>query len=1541
MLGAPPSPPVSANATDPGRIRRAADAPRNYQIELAKRAIESNIIAVADTGSGKTMVAVILLKHMVVQARNEAKKTGGKRKMAFFVVDRVPLVTQQYEYIHNNSDIALKELCGSMGVDSYSNSEWGQIFEEHEAIVLTGQILYNILQHAFWKIEDCCLIIFDECHHAVGDHNYRLIMREFYEAAEKDQRPKIFGMTASPPKNKGPREFEASYHEKTLHSTIVAAPHDEIIKYVKLPEERCVRYVYAEGERERLKEESERDCANILLFCRLQENQSVMSTPLRNYEIAVEDLGPWGAKVLWEYSCNAMQQDSSVAKEDRNATINNAAVIVQDKLPKLKPCKNLSNVSPKIRALVDVLREYTNPNFCGIVFVQRRVFAHVLCHFIEECNQEFGQSFGLEHLKPVVLTGHVGKNDYLKFKMQLREQKRILQNFRKGDFNLLIATDVAEEGLDIRRCNLVIRFDVNLTLISFIQARGRARDMASDYVILQDASDHRDTLTKFKREEQQMRDWCNGLIGDRISRVVGGEDPDEDNDNDYEDMGLIQELAGIETVCIDPETGARLTFTSAIGLLSQYCDSLPSDIYTQGLKPKYQPIASEPGEQVYQVTLPPNAPASVFVSDALSTIVLARRSAAFKACKELHRLGVLTNRWLPFRKSSAVEDREANSANSGTEATAESATREYPVVEPKFWDHKIILTSDSNANQVRDQERTLHLSITVLEPWLYQVDGQEPSAGPSVLQSHRKLALLTKETLPQFDPIELFSETTSYRVEMKVMERKVELAYGQVQDLEQFTQKLFYHVHRKDVDVGSLNSGMRFLVAPLRWDASLSKDDTRDTQYLLEQAIDWADVTRATTPEYGTAIENSDLTWDRLQDLLLFEPTAKQRFYYPVALRKDLTPLSPIPVIHDICREKDHQGKPFSTMFQFDIRDLDQPIIQVTRVERSTNMLQTVKKQKAAQKKSAAQFLIPEHCMASPIAASVLHSAKWMVSVLTRLDGLLMASEFKHRFGLHSIQTQLILEALTASNKCYAMNFQRLEHLGDTFLKLMVTVDLFIRFPLLDEGSLTRKCSDRVNNQRLLRHSRSHQLGQYLIQGEIENTHFSQSHPRPPQKISNKTMADLIESTLGAAFLSGGLEAAFETAMVLLDPLDGIQNWADFATAYENLTSCPNDLHSPCNTPRSRQNASDLSNYENIEESLGYRFKDRLLLKQALTHASWSNTGIVGETGGSCYQRLEFLGDALLGMLVTDYCVKRYPNCGPGILHKTKTASVNFKTLGVLSITSGFHRHIIHFSPELGGNICSTVQQLQDAYEAAVTKKKKKKVSSIQPTQTAIPFSRSVSQRLIDAIDLAQTIPVVGPIPEQLEGEFWVHFDIPKVLGDVFESILGAIYIDSGWDYAVLQRHFDERIKPFLEKHISDNTLTSDPLTTFTQTIQAAGCQNAKIYSYNEGKLPKHIKEALPQPQLSQEPRRQGQDPNSVDQTAVLVIHDKLAGTAMAENTEKAKKILARDTVEILRNQLFWLDDYCTCPKRLKITLQLQQTLKSTSPPEDMLIPTF
>ena len=77
---------------------------------------------------------------------------------------------------------------------------------------------------------------------------------------------------------------------------------------------------------------------------------------------------------------------------------------------------------------------------------------------------------------------------------------------------------------------------------------------------------------------------------------------------------------------------------------------------------------------------------------------------------------------------------------------------------------------------------------------------------------------------------------------------------------------------------------------------------------------------------------------------------------------------------------------------------------------------------------------------------------------------------------------------------------------------------------------------------------------------------------------------------------------------------------------------------------------------EALEEKLGYRFTNRALLENALTHSSYANENkSKGETSN---ERLEFLGDSVLGMVVADHLYRTHPNMPEGELTRTRAALV-------------------------------------------------------------------------------------------------------------------------------------------------------------------------------------------------------------------------------------------------------------------------------------------
>ncbi|KAF9277388.1 Dicer-like protein 1 [Mortierella alpina] len=1422
---------------------KSQDTPRNYQVEVADRAMDGNVIAVSDTGTGKTLISVLLLKKVVALARREAEQTGQQHKVAFFVVNKVPLVFQQLDYITSNSDIDAKAIYGAMNVDSYDSAMWESIFRENEVIVLTGQILCNVLQHAYLKIRNA----------SSGNHCYREIMTEYYEEAHPSERPKIFGMTASPAQDKGTMSFSAKQLEQTMHAKIVTARYDDVLAFANRPSERVVIYENP------LDPGAPRIHTNLtagqLAICdileRMCEEDKKFKPILGSFKYAMDALGPWCAALIWKHAIEDLKGEFLDAKgynrERRLKAVETMESIVAGMERPLLDA-DLSMFTDKVQKLVQILRESSaRDGFCGILFVERRPAAHVLCDFLDECRR-FEMDFGLGTIRPAVLTGHGSKGDISRHMMQLKEQRRVLEGFRRGRFNLLVATDVAEEGLDIDRCRLVIRFDVKTTLISHIQSRGRARDRDSEYIIMQQRNDP-NHLQMITQKESDMRKWCNGLPVEQLiplhgSSGMGYDDDDDDDDGDDFGPGQMHELAGVETKYII-ETGARVTFASAVALVHQYCSSLPGDSYTR-LTPVFE-IGPDTmaGKWRCLLTMPPNAPFSNLLSEPFSKKGRAKRAVAFQACKKLHQLGALSDRMLPHPKRVYIEDEL-------DEVEMASAIDKYS-------------TSD---------------------------------------------------------PIELFFNGEPRYVDLDTVSQPLDFTNQQICELHEYQELLFSIILRNPVNMGSLHTGMRHIISPLRSDPEL--DNAVKNGLPPDQWIDWEEIKAGITTPKNSSLRPIDVSWDQLEDIVLFERSQAGRLYFATAFRDDLSPNSVIPSLvsgsreEEVCQEGMTFAEFYKTRRNCDIQDLTQPLIEVERVPRSENLLQPSKKQPRTARASHARFLIPELCLRIPVAASALRSARWMISVLDRVDGLLKTVECLRELGLASISPPLMLEALTASDAEYAMNYQRLELLGDTFLKFLVSVDLFIRFPLLDEGRLSVKREARVCNRHLFKRACHWRLDRFLIRTPPVNTHFNpasaaataaavplspeldfleeaapvaatekQQQPQvtacPSQwEISNKTMADLAEATLGAAFFTGGFNLGFAAGEILLGSLNGIACWDDFAKAYQRQNGNQGKPHDDDFVP-----ADGLGDLRKVERAIGYIFTHQRLLAEAFTHATFPKP----ET--PCYQRLEFLGDAVLDMLVTDYWVRRYPISGPGTLHLIKSASINNQVLGVLAIHLGLHRHILHASPSLGNDIRRAVQTLQDI------------------------------ELDVDAEGDAFLSEDIHGHRERLLGEYWDDLDLTKVLGDVLESVLGAIYVDSGWDYSTVQAFFNRAILPTLQKHLSIETLKPHPVTALTHRVQEAGCQRLSLKNIAADPAvvaaPVVPDTDAPEVALDDDSSWRSWREDVVPQPApvcAVMIHGHTVVTATDITIRAARKRAAKLTLAFMDADPEWLDKYCSCVKR-------------------------
>lgn len=117
---------------------------------------------------------------------------GGKR--TFFIVNTVALAKQQAEMIGRNVVFKTSVYTSDRDVDTWKQDRWLEEFAKYQIIVCTCQILLDVLKHGYLAMSHINLLVFDECHHGVGDHPMHGIMEQ-YLRARKEDRPRVIGLS--------------------------------------------------------------------------------------------------------------------------------------------------------------------------------------------------------------------------------------------------------------------------------------------------------------------------------------------------------------------------------------------------------------------------------------------------------------------------------------------------------------------------------------------------------------------------------------------------------------------------------------------------------------------------------------------------------------------------------------------------------------------------------------------------------------------------------------------------------------------------------------------------------------------------------------------------------------------------------------------------------------------------------------------------------------------------------------------------------------------------------------------------------------------------------------------------------------------------------------------------------------------------------------------------------------------------------------------------------------------------------------------------
>lgn len=451
-------------------------------------------------------------------------------------------------------------------------------------------------------------------------------------------------------------------------------------------------------------------------------------------------------------------------------------------------------------------------------------------------------------------------------------------------------------------------------------------------------------------------------------------------------------------------------------------------------------------------------------------------------------------------------------------------------------------------------------------------------------------------------------------------------------------------------------------------------------------------------------------------------------------------------------------------------------------------------------------------------------------------------------------------------------NYERLEFLGDSFLKMATTISIFTLIPNKDEFDyhcerMIMICNQNLfgvalqNNLKLQEYirSKSFERGTWypvlkLVHGK---THLKTLKQMDEHRLADKSIADVCEALIGAAYMTTRKDSNYDLAIQAVTRLVNhkrhpMMKWKDYYAAY----NMPEWQSAPAN-------AAERDMAQKIEETTAYKFKYPRGLRSAFRHPSRPFEFDKVPT----YQRLEFLGDALLDMACVDYLFHIAPDKGPQWLTEHKMAMVSNQFLGCLAVSLGFHRHILHNQPALTAQIVGYVAEITEARRAAE-----------------------------DAAEGA------GKPRSDYARDYWIEVrQPPKCIPDVLEAYIGAIFVDSKYDYATVQRFFQAHVMPyFSDMRMYDTFANKHPVTFCTQYIyETFGCHAYGL----------HAEEIDVQDDA-------GTLTGQVQVVAAILIHGRVVDGAVRESGRYAKSAAARKALDKLKGmtkEAFVGEFRCNC----------------------------
>ncbi|KAK3990119.1 hypothetical protein QBC44DRAFT_240086 [Cladorrhinum sp. PSN332] len=1348
--------------------KRIITSPRDYQLELFELAKIQNTIAVLDTGSGKTLIAALLLRW-TIHNELDGRSKGLPKRIAFFLVDKVALVFQQHSVLTCNLDYPIEKFCGDMVINA-NKDFWAKTFEDNYGIVCTAEILYSCLSHSYIRMDQINLLVFDEAHHTKKNHPYARIIKDFYAPTEESKKPRILGMTASPVDAQVDPKIAAAELEGLLHSRIATVSDPAALQNStsKPKEEKVIEYDPRPKDYT-----TELDTALKKLVGGLGD----FSKAFAFTATATAELGPWMADRFWQLffrSEDLARLEIKVERSLLHATVTGQSKDLNIDINPVRDAHNLVNqhrfarpsldrniLSSKVIGLVDALQT----QFSGedqdrrcIVFVKQRNMATLLVDLLEQSEMQ------IPGLRPgYLIGGGRSESSWDLSKVGYRDQVLTIIKFKKGEINCIFATSVAEEGLDIPDCNVVIRFDLYDTLIQYIQSRGRARQQDSVYYHMVEKGNSIQTrkLTEASRQEEVLRTFCHSMPENR--KLTG---------NNFNMDYFLRKEKNQKQYTV-PETGAKLNFKQSLICLANFASSLPHPPEVN-LTPEYVMVSLPNGFQC-EVVLPASSPIRRVTGNIHETKAVAKCSAAFEMC-----LLLLKDNYLDAHLN-PVFTKQLPAMRNARLAISSKKRQEYGMrIKPEIW------------STVGEPTELFVMALTL----------ERPTALGRV---SAPLLLLTRQAMPRVALFPLYFGTDrSSIVRCIPLPGSIKVDGPSAGSLTAFTLTVFNDVFSKKYEANAYE--LPYFLAPTRKGHACDFWSITDPSTIIDwDIVKFVQLNEQVKYEFGAHPDEffeNKFVWDAYDGSRKF--ILRRRNYDLKAT--DPVPEGIVPPSHRAwktsCKNHDilnYSNSLWSKSRAYFTYKEEQPVVEAELLPIRRNMLDDDVDEDLEPKKC---FLVLETLRISPLPVGFVAMVYTFPAIIHRIDSNLVALDACKMLGL-DIRPDLALEAFTKDSdnggehdeeqvnfqRGMGNNYERLEFLGDAFLKLSTTIALFTQIPDKDEFEYHVERMLLVCNKNLFNNALEVKLEEYIRSMAFNRrTWYPEGLTLKKGKrkditrkhtLADKSIADVCEAIIGAAYLTAqdsedkNYDMAIQAVTVTVNSkMHKMKTWSDYYAAYKK----PEWQTAPANSVQ-------IDMAEKFRQRMGYQFKYPRLLRSAFQHPTYP---MIYEKLPS-YQRLEFLGDALLDMVCIDYLFRAFPGADPQWLTEHKMAMVSNQFLGCLAVQMQFHKSMAFCSPPIQREVAEYVSEVGEALKIA--------------KEDAVAAGK-------DETDFAKN--------------FWVHcVRPPKCLPDVVEAYVGALFVDSEYDYSTVQQFFERHVRPFFgDMRLYDAFANKHPVTLLTNLMQ-------------------------------------------------------------------------------------------------------------------------